>query len=341
MPTTSRRNGGSQAAKSHAPSAMPHPPSPPPNSLSRPVRFDLSPYLLLIYPIVLTLGSLYATVSPTASSATQASALTPGVASELNNPATRHPVNYFASKHNLLNLYFVKIHWFWTTLAFALVAYITHATRPKDKTSSGTLPRWVQAALRYLVVTMIWIGTTQWLFGPPLIDRSFTLTGGRCEALPAKIGESGRPDVSAIVTSIACKAVGGKWKGGHDISGHVFILILSSAFLVLELYVSDALSPHSHVSPRAAAIVAHDTTDEEKRELGGWESDTQAKIRLWTRYFVWTVVGLDLWMLLMTAVWFHTWLEKFSGLLISVSAIWAVYFLPASLPAWRAIVGPV
>jgi hypothetical protein len=280
-------------------------------------------------------------VSPTASSATHAGALIPGVASELNNPAAQHPVNYFASKHNLLNLYFVKIDWFWTTLAFALLAYTTHAAQQKDNASSSTLPWWAQAALRYLVVTMTWIGTTQWLFGPPLIDRSFTFTGGRCEALSAKIDDSGRPDVSVIVTSIACKAVGGKWKGGHDISGHVFMLVLSSAFLALELYVSDAVSPHPHVSPRAAAVVAHDTTDEEKRELGGWESATQAQIRLWTRYFVWTVVGLDLWMLLMTAVWFHTWLEKLSGLLISTSAIWAVYFLPASLPSWRAIVGPV
>jgi Inositol phospholipid synthesis and fat-storage-inducing TM len=320
---------------------MLHPPSPPPNHSSRSVRFDPSPYLLLIYPIILVLGSLYAIVSPTANPATQAGALIPGVASELNNPTARHPINYFASKRNSLNLYFVKIDWFWTTLAFSLVAYTTHAVGGKDTVSSSTLPRWLQATLRYLVVTTTWIVTTQWLFGPPLIDRSFTLTGGRCEALPAEIDESGQLDVSTLVTSIACKAVGGKWKGGHDISGHVFMLVLSSAFLFLELYVSDVLSPHSRVSPRAAAAVARDTTDEEKREIGGWESDTQAKIRLWTRYFVWTIVGLDLWMLLMTAVWFHTWLEKLSGLLISVSAIWAVYFLPASLPAWRAIVGPV
>jgi hypothetical protein len=316
--------------------------SPPsPSSLSsRSPEFNPSPYLLLIYPTILALGSFFATVSPTASSATHASALTPGVASDLNSPTTPHPVNYFASKHNLLNIYFVKIDWFWTTLAFTLLAFTTHAAEQNGKASSSPR-RWLQAALRYSIVTATWVGTTQWLFGPPLIDRSFTLTGGRCEALPAKIDNSGRPDVSAIATNIACKAVGGRWKGGHDISGHVFMLVLSSAFLILELYVSDALSPHPHVSPKAAAAVAHDTTEEEKRELGGWESDTQAKIRIWTRYFVWTVVGLDFWMFLMTAIWFHTWLEKLSGLLLSGSCIWAVYYLPAFLPAWRAIVGPV
>ena len=312
-------------------------PSPSSNHSSRSPQFDLSPFLLLIYPTILAFGSLLSTISPTVTSA-PAGALTPGVASELNNPATTQPVNYFASKHNILNVYFVKIDWFWTTLAFGLLAYTAHATRQRSKVSSKGL---LQAAIRYSIVTAAWVGTTQWLFGPPLIDRSFTFTGGRCEALPAKLDDGGRPKVAAIATSIACKTVGGRWKGGHDISGHVFMLVLSSAFLVLELYVSDALSLHPRVSLRAAAAVAHETTDEEKRELGGWESDVEARIRIWTRYFVWTVVVLDLWMLLMTAIWFHTWLEKLSGLFLSGSCIWALYFMPDFLPAWRAIVGPV
>jgi hypothetical protein len=338
MPPTSRRNGGSQAAKFDAPSAVP-PPSSSILSTGSP-QFGLSPYLLLIYPTILALGSFYSTISPAATSATNAGALTPGVASDLNKATGPQPLNYFASKQNLLNIYFVKIDWFWTTLAFALLVYTTHAAQQKGKASSSART-WLQAALRYLIVTATWVGTTQWLFGPPLIDRSFTLTGGRCEALPAKIDDSGRPDISAMATQIACKAVGGRWKGGHDISGHVFMLVLSSAFLLLEIYVSDALSPHPRVSPNAAAGVAYSTTDEEKRELGGWESNTDAKIRLWTRYFVSTVIALDFWMLLMTAIWFHTWLEKLSGLLLSASCIWAVYFLPAFLPGWGAIVGPV
>ena len=330
MAPTTRRNGGStpKPPKASIPVAVPPAASNP--------QFEPSPYLLLIYPIILACGSFFSAVSPTAS---PAGALTPGIASETNTPTTTHAVNYFASKHNLINKYFVKIDWFWTTLAFVLLTYTTHAIqKPKPSLSGSKL---VQALLRYAMVTVTWIATTQWLFGPPLIDRSFTLTGGRCEALPAKIDDEGRPDVEAIVTSMACKAVGGHWKGGADISGHVLILVLSSAFLILELYIADTLSPHPNVTPRAAAAVAHDTTEEEKRELGGWESDTQAKIRLWIRYFVWAVVGLDFWMLLMTAIWFHTWLEKLSGLLISGFCIWAVYFLPAFAPAWKDIIGPL
>jgi len=334
MAPTTRRNGGStpKTPKASIPEQAPYTAS----SSKHLPQFEPSPYLLLIYPIVLALGSFFSAISPTAS---PAGALAPGVASEINTPTTWHPVNYFASKHNLLNKYFVKIGWFWLTIAFALLAYSTHALRqPKSSSSPSKV---IQALLRYAIVTVTWIGTTQWLFGPPLIDRSFTLTGGRCEALPAKIDDEGRPNVEAIFTGMACKAVGGQWKGGADISGHVFLLVLSSAFLILELYTADALSPHPHVSPQAAAVVAHDTTEEEKREFGGWESDKQAKIRLWTRYFVWAVVGLDFWMLLMTAIWFHTWFEKLSGLLISGFCIWVVYFLPAFLPAWRDIVGPL
>jgi len=114
---------------------------------------------------------------------------------------------------------------------------------------------------------------------------------------------------------------------------------LSSAFLYLEQLIADFQSPHPSISAKAAAGLAHDLTPEEKLAMGGWESDGEAKFRLWTKYFVWTIIGLDIWMLLMTAIWFHTWLEKLSGLLISGLSIWVVYYLPALSPAWRNVVG--
>ena len=303
----------------------------------RPIPPIPSSYILLIYPFILALGSLFSNLSPVASPSHYTEPL--GMASGLNTPTNHRPppINYFASKHNLLNLYFVKIDWFWTTLAFVLLVFTTHATQPAKRPSS--LNKTLQATLRWTIVTATWILTTQWFFGPPLIDRSFRLTGGRCEALPAKLNTS-KADVSTIMTGLACKAVGGRWKGGHDISGHVFMLVLSSAFLVMELYISDNQSPHPHVDSRAAANIAHEMTKEEREAIGGWESESQAKLRLWTRYFVWTVAVLDVWMLLMTAIWFHTWLEKLSGLAISGLCIWTVYFLPAFEPRWRDIVGP-
>ena len=145
--------------------------------------------------------------------------------------------------------------------------------------------------------------------------------------------------MSAKNTAIACKVAGGRWRGGHDISGHIFMLTLSSAFLLYELYIADTHSTHPSVSPAAAAKVAHDLTDEERKAVGGWESETAAKVRVYARYFLWGVVGLDFWMIMMTAIWFHTWTEKVSGLLLASGTIWGIYFLSDFVPAWRDIVG--
>jgi Inositol phospholipid synthesis and fat-storage-inducing TM len=292
-------------------------------------------------------------VSPTALSSTSSGPLTPGVASHINTPTTPQALSYFAGKQNILNLYFVKIGWFWTTLAFILLQLTTAATKAKpthqqhcSSTTTTSNRSKLQPLLRYILITLSWIMTTQWFFGPALIDRSFTSTGGRCVPHPAS--SSGGPasddaDLSAIATSLSCKLHGGKWHGGHDISGHSFMLVLSSAFLFLEFLISEsrAHAAHPHISASAAAQIARDTTEEEKRAVGGWESEGAARARLWASYLVWAVIALDVWMLLMTAVWFHTLFEKVSGLALAALTVWAVYFLPRFLPRWRTLVGGV
>ena len=117
------------------------------------------------------------------------------------------------------------------------------------------------------------------------------------------------------------------------------MLVLSSAFLFYELYISDTHSSHPSVSPEAAAKLAHDLTEEERKSMGGWETETNARIRVWSRRFVWVVVALDVWMIMMTAIWFHTWLEKVSGLVLAAGCVWGVYFLPDIVPAWKNVVG--
>lgn len=51
------------------------------------------------------------------------------------------------------------------------------------------------------------------------------------------------------------------------------------------------------------------------------------------------VAGLMGWMLLMTAAYFHTWFEKFTGLCVAFGAIYFVYFLPRGVPVLRHILG--
>ncbi|KAJ1877147.1 hypothetical protein LPJ66_012165 [Kickxella alabastrina] len=69
---------------------------------------------------------------------------------------------------------------------------------------------------------------TQWCFGPSLFDRFFVRTGGLC-SLP------NGPKQLAPSSMQVCRSAGGRWLGGHDISGHCFLLIHSALFLFEEV----------------------------------------------------------------------------------------------------------
>lgn len=241
--------------------------------------------LFALYPATLLLGSLFSLANPAARSAPY-------------NPATRsHPPelapSYFAQKRNLFNVFFVKVGWFWTSLAFAIFLF-SYGGPPALLT-----PRRLQALLRYALVTVWWFAVTQWLFGPGLIDRLFTFTGGMCEYN------------ATIATGAACKAVGGRWLGGHDLSGHVFILVLSSAFLWMEVIlvtlraggVPEERVVASAVEGSSVSIAATESQDDmaPPRDPG----DPRAGFTMAA-----SVAGLSWWMLLMTAAYFHTWPEK-------------------------------
>jgi len=82
-----------------------------------------------------------------------------------------------------------------------------------------------------------------------------------------------------------------------------------------------------------------DEEDELEGEQAGNVRDPSNIIAKYATRFVWIVIALSWWMLFMTAIWFHTWLEKLSGLLLSVTAIYLTYFLPRILPSWADIIG--
>ncbi|KAH8144962.1 uncharacterized protein LAJ45_10982 [Morchella importuna] len=155
-----------------------------------PTGIDL--FTASVYPATLLLGSVYSTLSPDTASTD----------------------SYFSRKSNFANIFFVKYGWLWTTLVFAL-----HLTRLRS-------PSRPQALLRYALATLWWVAVTQWFFGAPIMDRTFTLTGGACRAVmrdPGAVKEVLGEKVLAA-TSAACKLAGGRWRGGHDLSGHTFLL---------------------------------------------------------------------------------------------------------------------
>ena len=124
-------------------------------------------------------------------------------------------------------------------------------------------------------------------------------------------------DTRKLVTHAACKAVGGQWLGGHDISGHVFLLVLGSGFLWMEIL---------------PVILRHAGLREERLVAGKGTGVTSAAVEMQTVGDVGdvgeadeqekqgsggggvnpplVVAGLSWWMLLMTAAYFHTWFEK-------------------------------
>jgi hypothetical protein len=291
----------------------------------------LETLLISIYPLTLIFGSLFSLLSDSTRNAPY-------------NPISQsHPPefapSYFARKKNVFNIYFVKIGWFWTTLAFAIFIF-TH-------TSLGPLmrpitPRRIQAVLRYLAVTACWVATTQWFFGPPLIDRGFRITGGVCEILKEDVAVGARSKGEQIFTAAACKLAGGQWKGGHDISGHVFLLILGSALLWSEILPavthSEGLRDGRRImlangSVKTVAEMQRETAEDSR--IGGQEQQVTTigvKIGIGVAALMW-------WMLLMTAAFFHTWVEKFTGLLVAFTGLWIVYFLPRGVPALRAVLG--
>lgn len=110
-----------------------------------------------------------------------------------------------------------------------------------------------------------------------------------------------------FVTGQACKAVGGQWRGGHDISGHVFILVLGSIFLGLEvlpaLVGAKGLREERMVMGKDGSVgrAERETVRDGEADEGEWTTGIGAPL---------VVAGLSWWMLLMTAAYFHTWFEK-------------------------------
>jgi hypothetical protein len=239
--------------------------------------------------------------------------LAPSLAADLH--LSESPVNYFARKDNIFNLYFVKIGWVWLTVAFASLIFFQPAynlSSPSQTQQQTRIRRSLQAFLRWCLATTVWYLMTQWCFGPAIIDRSFIVTGGKCQQALNQMAkadlENPSVQLETMFTAAACKAAGGAWRGGHDISGHVFMLVLATAVLTFEA-----------VGAGAVAAPSSTAREGEGRERKGSDPNTPSAGdqdaafgvgRTWSMRLVWGVVILGWWMLFMTAIWFHTWLEK-------------------------------
>ncbi|KAK4223275.1 inositol phospholipid synthesis protein Scs3p [Podospora fimiseda] len=293
----------------------PKPRQPPRNNPYLPTPTEV--FFLALYPLVLLFGTLYAVLSPTV----RAAPYDHTTQSHIQDPSLAP--SYFARKNNLFNVLFVKKGWGWITLSF--IGFVL--THPSLKSPRAR----VKAGIRWGIVTACWVFVTQWFFGPGIIDRGFRISGGGCDA-ETELGMKG------LVSAAACRAAGGRWKGGHDISGHVFLLVLGSGFLLQEVgWVvgrKRLLKEERTVVMIDGAVKGAELEKErrDREEINGDELGHGGKFAVF-------VVGLSVWMLLMTAIYFHTWFEKLTGLLVALAGLYVTYILPRFVPAIRDIVG--
>ncbi|KAH9859023.1 inositol phospholipid synthesis and fat-storage-inducing TM-domain-containing protein [Lenzites betulinus] len=237
-----------------------------------------------------------------------------------SQPHHLHETDYFASKKNPLNVYFTKKLWLWTTATF-LFHFLTSpaATRAKARVS------------QYLIATAVWLSFTSWFFGPPVFDRLTASTGGECVLhLPSgavfpvpsqycftKSTISTTTHPALFPTSLLLPD--GEWTGiprlrkGHDVSGHIFLLTLSTLFLVDQLRRSFAPPPNARPSDVR------------------WSS-----LHRWSVVFGGVVTLVSVFAIYTTSIYFHTPMEKFTGYIMGIGAF-ALTQLPHYLVSQTAL----
>ena len=333
-PTTLKDVANGSIPRLPSPSSMRHP-----SEASPYLPTKLETLLLLTYPATLVLGSVFSTLAPHIKTA--ASTYSP--IHQSYYPPSGAP-SYFAQKRNIFNTYFVKKGWFWTTVSLFLFIF-THPTLGAPLRPTLTARR-LQATLRWALATLLWVFVTQWFFGPALIDRSFRLTGGACRVLADEEKRAQMSDAKEYFTAQACKLNGGRWAGGHDISGHVFLLILGSALLWMEILPAvlkaKGLREERRVRVGSGKVVKTRSIVEENARTEDGGLTTSSEEEEYTKLGVKVAVGivaLMWWMLLMTAAFFHTWFEKFTGFLVAFGGVFLIYFLPRGISELRLVVG--
>lgn len=232
--------------------------------------------------------------------------------------------NYFTSRGNLINTYFVKFSWFWT-----IVTYLNIIINKLRKGSINNR-KFILSISRVLLITLCWYLFTQWFFGPPIMDRVFLLTGGKCvdvdyNKIPEKIKHLFKLSMSQIsnndnnididiekelaysnqISSATCKIYKGKWEGGHDPSGHVFILTLSVCLLIVE-------------------TIEFYTIEDEIFHNFFNNVITLNQVLKSPIFMTMIVVITALSMLFMTVLKYHSLGEQLAGFSVSVFALWLV-----------------
>ncbi|TCD68065.1 hypothetical protein EIP91_011610 [Steccherinum ochraceum] len=223
-------------------------------------------------------------------------------------PHPLHHTHYFASKSNFLNVYFIKQTWGWVSLSFLFLYF----------TSPPVVQTW-KRLLQFLAETAVWMVFTSWFFGAPVLERVIANTGGECVLnLPdggilnvpydlcytrTTVSPLTHPSLFAASLSQPNSAWTAKprLRRGHDVSGHIFLLTMATLFLADQL---------RHSFKRISTPSANGHSAEV-----AW-----SPLHFWAVLLNAALIGVSLFSIYTTCVYFHTPFEKFTGYVLGVAS---------------------
>ncbi|KAK4048254.1 hypothetical protein OIO90_005873 [Microbotryomycetes sp. JL221] len=251
---------------------------------------------------------------------------------------------YFADKRNVINQLFVKYAWAWTTVAFLVHSVAMHlSTYEAPATSQARIslsgPTRFSILMvnvrRYILATLYWYYLTQrsW-FGMsyPSVTRYILMKSG-ATCVPSSLSSTDATttdtsnnfdDLASTLTEDgplgstefgrACTGQRGEfWRGGHDVSGHTFMMVHSSLFLY-QLIAPTLPIVFPSLYKKSFSDKSRGTTTTFEPQHG----PAPLLVKLST-YFVIALMAVWWWMLLMTSLFFHSPAEKMSGFMFAIA----------------------
>lgn len=209
------------------------------------------------------------------------------------------PDTLFSDKYNPVNKYLVKFSWFWTCMWMFVTVSITSALY-----TAFTFKVVLRHLGRIAVSHVVWYSVTTMI-----------------EVLDNLVGEC---TMEEIISAKACVRSGHKWTG-FDISGHIFLLSYC-VFIITE----EAANIGAEVWQRynGTLEIERKVLSKSGEELKEWLTNIHRRASCFARALeLFALVLVLIWsaMLVSTSLYFHTFVEKLLGLLISV-AVWFVTY---------------
>ncbi|SCV72294.1 BQ2448_4988 [Microbotryum intermedium] len=212
---------------------------------------------------------------------------------------------YFADKRNVINQYFTKQAWLWVTLAYIFYSLSTLVFAPKPSKSvhkvqlnePSLLQNFLSITRRFILSTLYWYYLTQatWFGafyrGPSLAKHLLMYSGALC--MPSTLLSASS---SLVEGNLQCTGQRGEYyRGGHDTSGHVFMMAHASIFL------------YYLINPSIQRVFNHSVP---QKDIGLPER--------FVLYLGLALMGLCWFVLGCTSVFFHSPAEKMSGFLFGL-----------------------